>query len=694
MDNDSERLRERLLDLERARRREQTLRRQTESLLQGLIPLGEAQSVDDIFTTLVDLLRQHMSFEHAFLLTPDGDDARRMIPIASTDPRLADTHWTPGEFFARIRSQGPTSTFNVRPIREWQDHLHPIADLVQSALHIPLSEAMLICTDGQRGSFGADAVAFARRVAPVATQALQNIQKYQREIQFLRIEREHQISFQRLIEHLPDAIWIAQNRRITYANQALLDLLDLQHLDELRDTSTCAIIHPSDVDFFTLMLDNLDGIGATSALHEFRLNTEQQPPAHLEVVAINLRFPDGVAQLCVGRDIYHRKEMTTRLMQMDRMITAGTLAAGVGHEINNPLAYVISNIDYVCRTLEQFARTNTAPSPQQLSALHDALRDASDGGHQIADIVGDLRIFSNSKVETELVPVDISAVVDSTRRMVKKTIEHKARYVEHLDDVPPVTATHSKLAQVLLNLLTNAAQAISEGNASDNRVELRVYQQDDSVVLQVSDTGEGIPEENRSQLFDLFFTTRPPDEGTGLGLPISHRNVTSFGGHIDFDSAPGQGTTFRVFLPIASDDATSTPTAAATSPLEEPIRLLIIDDEPAICASIKRMLQDKAAVITATSAREALQLIEKQGLENPPIDAILCDVFMPGLSGLEFHRRLVELSPRLSGRLAFMTGGIRSPKTQQSLDHLDAPLLQKPFTPEALLNTLNDLTDG
>ncbi len=690
MDSDPERLRERLLDLERAHQRERTLRRQSESLLQGLIPLGQAQSVDDIFTTLTELLHQHLSFEHAFLIAPPSDDAPEMTPVVSTDPRLAHTRWTPGEFFARVRSQGPTSTFNIGPIEEWRRQPADVQEAVQSALHIPLSEAMLICTDSQRGTFGADAVAFARRVAPVAAQALQNIEKHQREIQFLRIEQEHQISFHRLIEHLPDAVWISQQGRITYANQALLDLFDLDDLERLRGTPITELIHPKDVDFFSLMLSHLDGVGATSDLHEFRLNTDTDPPAHLEVVALNLRFPDGLAQLCVGRDIYHRKEMTTRLMQMDRMITAGTLAAGVGHEINNPLSYVISNIDYVCRTLEQFARSNTTATAQQLSALYEALRDAYDGGRQIADIVADLRIFSGSSTETELQPVDIPSVIDSTRRMVKKTIEHKARYVEHIDDdLPAVMATHAKLAQVLLNLLTNAAQAIDSGAAADNLVELKAYQQDEWVVLQVSDTGQGIPEEHRSQLFNLFFTTRDPDEGTGLGLPISHRNITSFGGHIEFESAPGQGTSFRVFLPIASP-AKGQDRATTPSPLDTSIQLLVIDDEPAICASTERMLRNHAAIMTATGAREALQIIED---DPSSVDLILCDVFMPGLSGLEFHRRLSELAPDLAGRLAFMTGGIRSPGIQQSLDLLDNPLLQKPFTRRALLDTLADLSD-
>jgi CheY-like chemotaxis protein len=235
-------------------------------------------------------------------------------------------------------------------------------------------------------------------------------------------------------------------------------------------------------------------------------------------------------------------------------------------------------------------------------------------------------------------------------------------------------AAEHELGQVFVNLLLNAAQAIPEGRAPANVVRLAGRTEGGFAVVEVRDTGVGIPPENLRRIFDPFFTTKPPGQGTGLGLSIVHGIVSSLGGTIEVESEQGMGTVFRVRLPATSD--AERPAAAPPAPPPAPPRgrVLVLDDEPLVARAIARALEAHE-VSELTSPREALRRVE--GGER--WDVVVCDLMMPEMDGPEFARRVAEAAPEMRERLVFVTGGAFTTAAEEFLDRSGHPFLEKPI---------------
>ncbi|WP_224366139.1 PAS domain-containing sensor histidine kinase [Hyalangium versicolor] len=235
------------------------------------------------------------------------------------------------------------------------------------------------------------------------------------------------------------------------------------------------------------------------------------------------------------------------LVQAERLATAGQLAAGVGHEINNPLAYVLANVMYA---VEELGQLHAPVAGVDLAEVKQALVQAQKGAERIRDIVRDLRIFARGDPEV-IGPVDVQAALEFSIAMAAHEIRQRAQLVRNYEPVPFVQGNETRLGQVFLNLLLNAAQATPEGAVEQHRVTVRLCTAGEGrVCIEVSDTGKGIAAEHLSRIFEPFFTTKPVGVGTGLGLSVCHGIVTGLGGQIEVDSHPGQGTTFRVLLPV------------------------------------------------------------------------------------------------------------------------------------------------
>jgi signal transduction histidine kinase len=241
-----------------------------------------------------------------------------------------------------------------------------------------------------------------------------------------------------------------------------------------------------------------------------------------------------------------QRRLREQLMVAERMATVGTLAASVAHEINNPLSAVVANLELALRRLE------TVGDRPELEELRAELRDAHEAAHLVRQIVRDVKVFSRGGDERPG-PVDVRQVLDSTARMAWSEIRHRARLQKEYEEVPPVWATDARLGQVFLNLIINAAQAIEVGRAESNRIRLCTRTDDKGrALVEIVDTGAGIPAEALPRVFAPFFSTKPAGTGTGLGLSISSRIVKELGGEIRVESRVGLGTTVSVALPSAS----------------------------------------------------------------------------------------------------------------------------------------------
>jgi two-component system NtrC family sensor kinase len=288
---------------------------------------------------------------------------------------------------------------------------------------------------------------------------------------------------------------------------------------------------------------------------------ERLAKAEAEASEREMRRYNALLEETVRRRTAELEEANSQLLFADRLVTVGQLAAGVGHEINNPLAFILSNISYA---REELARMPGAPSTEERQELLAALSEAHEGAERVRLLVQDLRMLSRAD-DAANEPVDLGAVLRSASKMAAHEIRHRARLVMQSDGLPLVRGNAARLCQVFLNLLINAAHAIPSGQVDRNEIKLIAREHpNDRVVVEVSDSGCGIPPENLERIFRPFFTTKPAGVGSGLGLSVCQRIITAHGGDITVESVVGRGTTFRILLPIhtAGEDSESGAMAA------------------------------------------------------------------------------------------------------------------------------------
>jgi signal transduction histidine kinase len=381
-----------------------------------------------------------------------------------------------------------------------------------------------------------------------------------------------------------------------------------------------------------------------------------------------------------------QKKMQEQLLISDRMASVGTLAAGVAHEINNPLAAIVANLELMSRDLSAVAARLHVTD--RLREVFDELSDARESADRLRHIVRDLKIFSRATDEEHRGAVDVQRVLESSLRMAWNEIRHRARLIKEYSEVPPVEANESRLGQVFLNLIVNAAQAIREGDAENNLI--RVVTRLDSagrVVTEVHDSGSGIPQENLSRIFDAFFTTKPVGVGTGLGLSICHRIISGLGGTLEVASEVGKGSVFRVVLPPAK--AACLPARQVSVPV--PVRsrrgrVLVVDDEPMIATAIGRTLAFDHEVVVSADAADALERI----LGGERFDVVLCDLMMPQMTGMDLHSALSTHAPDQAERMVFLSGGAFTAAARAFLDEVPNQRLEKPFDTRQLSALVNE----
>lgn len=393
----------------------------------------------------------------------------------------------------------------------------------------------------------------------------------------------------------------------------------------------------------------------------------------------------------IDRELHEAKvraenlKINEQLMISDCMAAMGTLAAGIAHEINNPLASAMANIDLMLGTVKS-VEAKGAPPPE-LQDIKDGLGDAREAVERIRNIVRDLKIFSRPR-QDDGGPVNVEKVMESTLRMAWNEIRYRARLVKSYGNCPPVQANESRLGQVFLNLVVNAAQAMNEANWSDNRLTISTATDDrGQALIEVSDTGAGMAPEVKDRVFQPFFTTKPLGVGTGIGLSICHRIISDLGGSISVDSELGKGSVFRVVLPPAQQSTSDRAPAAAPvgGRATRSAKVLVVDDEPMIHRVAARAIGGQHQVL-AMNSTDALGRIRK----GERFDVILCDLLMPEISGMDFYDEVMTIDANEAAKIIFLTGGAFTPRAQAFLAEVPNQRIEKPFDPIHLRAMIND----
>jgi len=458
--------------------------------------------------------------------------------------------------------------------------------------------------------------------------------------------------------------------RILAANRAALELFEIDSAEELAGRR--ATLATSDTGVRTLS-------AIAHGQHSFHLEASfktraGRPRSVIAAWAVPPGCEESFARVFTTvMDTTEHERLEANLMMTDRMSAVGTLAAGVAHEINNPLTYVYGNL--------QILEADLADDEARAALVADALV----GTERVRDIVRDLQSFTRKPGEVG--PVAVRPLVESALRMTDHELRHRAQTRCDVPATLQVLGDESRLGQVLLNLLMNAAHAVGSRPGEDNLVVVDARAGNGTVTITVTDTGRGIPEGLVPHVFEPFVTTREPGHGTGLGLYLCLNIVRSLDGSIAVARTGPEGTAVEVTLPRADVDAAdaeheATPGAVVKSRL----RVLVVDDDPGVRGVLQRLLAAHDVTV-ASDGREALAALDAAGF-----DLILCDLMMPDMTGMEVHAHLASRSPELLERVVFLTGGAFTAEAHAFLASPGRRYVTKPFEPATLRAVVAEVT--
>ena len=441
-----------------------------------------------------------------------------------------------------------------------------------------------------------------------------------------------------------------------------------------------------DVDARTAFLERLERDGALSD-YLLRLRRANDTPFWVEVTAhlqVDPRTPrwELVALLRdvserrrledQGRDLYHQ------LLQAEKLAALGQTVSGVAHELNNPLATILTWSERLsARTLDDVAKRGVE------TILSESERAAK--------IVRNLLTFSRKRHTTRAM-IDLNQIVRET--MSLRAYEQRVSNVKTLEalasGLPRVFADPHHVKQVLLNLIINAEQAMLAHSGRGTLVVRTWYEAEgESVVLEINDDGPGVPADVQAKIFDPFFTTKAAGQGTGLGLTVAYAIVQEHGGRIRVQSEGGSGASFFVEFPASSGVSRPLSKARAQPPAGNVggARALIVEDEVALAAAVAEALTDAGfRVDRAGDGQEALERIRDR-----VYDLLVCDLKMPRMDGPELHREILATAPRLARRMVFVTGDVAGTDAERFLEESGCKRLAKPFRLGELLRVARDV---
>jgi PAS domain S-box-containing protein len=483
--------------------------------------------------------------------------------------------------------------------------------------------------------------------------------------------RQSEQRFRFLVEAAPDGVVILNAGRIVFMNPRAALLLGAGTIEGALGRSIAEFLPPEDARATAERIATMFRTGVEMAPNEY--GVLGHPERTVEIKSIQCTWDGGPAVLAFARDVTERKAMHRKLVEADRLAALGTLAAGVAHEINNPLAFAQLSLQRIEHELRGRA---------DLASLREDLARVQTGIDRVAVITQGLRTFARAD-DAPPGPVDVTAVVEASLRLVDTDLRHRARLIRRFADVPLARGNGSRLEQVFVNVLLNALQALSNDETRHEEIEVAIEASSGGIAISIRDTGHGIAPHIMPRLFDPFFTTKQIGEGMGLGLAVSRGIVEGFGGTIEITSTPDHGTTVTIRLLAHVPIERSVAVAIAPAPTPARLRILVIDDEPLIRNSLARGLACDHEVATADGGEAALLAVA-----TTTFDVILCDMMMPGMSGREVHRRIARDHPGLERAIIFITGGSIASDLDTFLASTGAPCVMKPFRLEQMLDTI------
>ncbi len=396
----------------------------------------------------------------------------------------------------------------------------------------------------------------------------------------------------------------------------------------------------------------------------------------------------------------------------EKLTALGTLVAGVGHEINNPLSAVMLSLDAArarllpaleaawevmraaeageaapSEALARLKRVAQLETTRSSTQLFDDLSSATDA---IASIVRDLRVFARTDEHEPLEVVEVSELIDHAVRLAGRDVLRKALlerdYAPHL---PKLALPRHRITQVLVNVLVNAGHAIEEIVRPVHRIRVSARADDEHVAIAISDTGPGIAPESIERIFDPFFTTKRQDLGTGLGLSISRSILRKIGGELAVESVYQEGATFVCLLPVARPDDVRDAVRRRSTPIPASSHhgmpsVLIVDEDPHMLRAYARVLSGGHRLLVAREGREAIELLES----GSHADVLLCEVDLPGIDGCELYAWLEAERPDLKDRIVFVTSGGASQDQRSFIEQHHDAVLHKPVRAADLLEAV------
>lgn len=513
-----------------------------------------------------------------------------------------------------------------------------------------------------------------------------------RDMESLKLHADKLSEFSNIVSSTSSSFSIiSKNKEVTFINEQGLDFLEVSHIDEVNAQGLDTFIIEEYRDEFMGFHEKIIQ-GEKSSLI-FQIVGKKGTSRWVETFSAPMKLPNGeIGHVAISNDITERVKMEEERENQKKMsfhtsklASLGQLAAGVGHEINNPMAIIRGNLEMIEKSLLE-----KEPDKEKVEVCIGKINTSIE---RVVNIVKGLKVFSRDDLES-LEVIDVRQMLQESVDLLQDIYSLEGVNINTNFQANLYTeASYGRLQQVVVNLLANAKDATSK---IPNTISVSSKREGNNIEIRVSDKGSGIPVDILDKIFDPFFTTKKVNEGTGIGLSISHQIINDYGGMLVVEKSDEEGTTFLINLkPTDSIDLQDDKNdhqeneEMKTTPFVAK-NILVVDDEPDIIDIVSFIVEDRGHnILTAQNGQEAWDIIQDKGDE---IDILITDMQMPVMNGHELLKNVSTIKNRNFLRLV-ISGGVNIDVQALEKESLIDGFLAKPFTSEDLIKVIQDLEE-